>query len=71
MQPKQPSVPPTGNSPQPRIDADLVGQFAGDAWDANAIDDEGGYGTIDQDERPDFLKDDERGWIRLWPFGRR
>lgn len=71
MHPKQPSQPPTGSDPKPtpRIDADTVGQFAGDAWGAG-IDDEGGYGDVNEDTRPSFIQDDERGWERLWPFRR-
>lgn len=38
-----------------------------DAPERRAIDDGGGYGDIDRDERPDFLKDINEGWEPLFP----
>lgn len=29
------------------------------------VDDAGGYGNVDEDTRPEFVKEDERGWTRL------
>lgn len=35
------------------------------SYDARGVDDLGGYGDPMIDDRPDFIKRDEEGWVRL------
>ena len=70
FQPQTGKDEPAPKPAQPPLSADLIGQFAGEP--APAVDDGGEYGDphAEIDDRPDFVKEDERGWVRLWPFRR-
>jgi hypothetical protein len=58
---------PTGESPDKTPGAftdDLLGYTI--EYEHGDINDEGGYGYPHTDDtRPDFVKEDERGWVRL------
>ncbi len=71
MQPTKPSAAPNTNEQpkQPTLTTETAGQFAG--VPSSAIDDGSEYGDPHADDDvPDFIKADERGWTKLWPLRR-
>lgn len=66
-QPKLASpTPPTKGS----LTDDIVGQML-DYYGEDGLDDAGGYGDPHRDTTPEFVKEDEAGWLRLFNWRRK